>query len=302
MNFPMKFHLVKIKVTNQYLELTKVLSTKNYKNRMKKILKIWISVLLLSIFSASILDAQNIIKRPNPPRLVNDFTGTLSNAQINNLERKLVDFSNSTSNQITVVFVNSFEGYDKAEYASLLGHQWKVGQKKFDNGIVILVKPKKGRVRGEAFIATGYGLEGAIPDAIAKRIIENEMFPEFKTGNYFAGIDKAANVLMNLAKGEYSSSEYKKRTEQVPYAGMVPIIIIALIFLLMRVGRARSHSVGHGVPFWTALWLAGSMGGHRSHSGSWNSFSSGSGSFGGGSSFGGFGGGGFGGGGAGGSW
>ncbi len=269
---------------------------------MKITTKIWVSVLILSIFSTSILNAQNIIKRPNPPRLINDLTGTLSKAQVNKLERKLVDFSNSTSNQIAVVFVNSFEGYDKAEYASLLGHRWKVGQKKFDNGIVILVKPKKGRVKGQAFIATGYGLEGAIPDAITKRIVDNEMIPEFIKGNYYAGIDRATNVLMDLAKGEYSSSEYRKRTEQVPYAGMVPIIVIALVFLLMRVGRARSHSVGHGVPFWTALWLAGSMGGHRGHSGSWSNFSSGSGSFGGGSSFGGFGGGGFGGGGAGGSW
>ena len=223
---------------------------------MKKTIKIWVSILLLSMFSASILNAQNIIERPDPPRLVNDFTGTLSKAQVNNLERKLVGFSNSTSNQIVVVFVNSFEGYDKAEYASLLGHQWKVGQKKFDNGIVILIKPKRGRFKGEAFIATGYGLEGAIPDAITKRIVVNEMIPEFKTGNYYAGIDRAANVLMGLAKGEYSSSEYKKRTEQVPYAGMVPIIIFAIIFLLMRVGRARSHSVGHGVPFWKRRnWL-----------------------------------------------
>ena len=269
---------------------------------MKRILKIWFSILLLSVFSTLIINAQNIINRPNPPRLVNDFTGTLSKAQINNLERKLVGFSNATSNQIAVVFVNSFDGYDKAEYASLLGHKWKVGQKKFDNGIVVLVKPKRGRFKGEAFIATGYGLEGAIPDAITKRIVDNEMIPEFQTGNYYAGIDKAANVLMALAKGEYSSAEYKKRTEQVPYAGMIPIIVIAIVFILMRVGRARSHSVGHGIPFWTALWLAGSMGSRSGQSGSWNNFSSGSGSFGGGSSFGGFGGGGFGGGGAGGSW
>ncbi len=256
-----------------------------------KILLITLSFLLIvpQLFS------QEIPERPTPPRLVNDFTGVLSREQANQLEKKLVQFNNQTSNQITVVLVNSLNGIALSDFAYTIGEKWKVGQKEFDNGIVILVKPKIGREKGQAFIATGYGLEGAIPDGTTKLIVENEMIPYFKNGDYYGGINRAISVIIPLAAGEFSSDEYAKTTTQgSPIGRIVPFLVLIIIFVLMRGSRARSHSVGAGIPFWTAL-LLGSMMGGSSH-GSWNNFSSGSGGFGG------FGGGSFGGGGAGGSW
>lgn len=263
-----------------------------------KILLIALSILL----SVPQLFSQEIPERPTPPRLVNDFTGTLSREQANQLERKLVQFNNQTSNQIAVVLVKSLNGIALSDFAYSIGEKWKVGQQEFNNGIVILVKPKTGREKGRAFIATGYGLEGAIPDGTTKLIVENEMIPYFKNGDYYGGINKACLVLMPLAAGEFSSDEYAKTTSQgSPIGRIVPFIILIIIFIFMRSSRARSHSVGAGIPFWTALWLGSSMMGGSSQ-GSWNNFSSGSGGFGGGGGFGGFGGGSFGGGGAGGSW
>lgn len=240
-----------------------------------------------------------IPQKPVPARLVNDFTNTLSPAQQQAMESKLVDFGNSTTTQIVVVITNSFEGNDKAMYAYSIGEQWGVGNAQFDNGIVVLLKPKTGTESGEVFIAPGYGLEAVIPDAIAKRIVEKEMIPSFRQGNYYEGIDKALNVLMELSLKEYTAQEYQQKVNQKEsVGGFIFLIIIALFILLSffsKAGRVRKSSLGGGsIPFWLLLSMMSS--GSRSHGGSFGNFSSG------GGSFGGFGGGSFGGGGAGGSW
>lgn len=266
------------------------------------------TVLLLFGFlvSSQSLFSQDIIPdRPSPPRLVNDFAGLLSREDAAYLENKLVEFNNQTSNQITVVILSDLSGYAISDFAFRLGEKWGVGQEGFDNGIVILVKPKTASERkGEVFIATGYGLEGAVPDAVAKRIVDAEMLPAFRESNYLEGLNNSVDVLFELTRGEYSPDQYMKDSSE-PTAGIgIGFFIFLLIMLsvISRIRRNRHYSPGHSLPFWTAVFLAGS--GRRSHSGSFGSFSSGGGSFGGfgGGGFGGFGGGSFGGGGAGGSW
>ena len=201
-----------------------------------------------------------------------------------------------------MVTVKSLNGYSPAQFATELGHKWGVGQKKYDNGVVILIKPKYRNERGKAFISVGYGLEPVITDALAKRIVENEMIPHFEQNDYYGGISAAVDVLMKLASGEISEQMYYGKTKVNFLTGLLPFIIFILIFLLIRASNARTYSIGKGGSFWTAF-LLGSMLGGGSHRGHWDDFSGGgSGGFGGGGSFGGFGGGGFGGGGAGGSW
>ena len=257
---------------------------------------------LVLLFGYPAINAQDIPPRPSPPRLVNDFTGILNTSETGSLEKKLVAFNDSTSTQITIAIVNSLNGYDKASYAFELGEKWGVGEKKLDNGVVVIIKPKTSRERGDVFIATGYGLEGAIPDAITKRIIDHEMIPSFKVDNYYEGLDKGTNVLMSLAAGEYSGADYNKKTSGSPLSSILPILIFLLLFILIKARAARYHSVGKNISFWAALFLMTNSG--RGNSGHWNDFRSGGGSFGGGGGggFGGFGGGSFGGGGAGGSW
>ncbi|MEI6455316.1 MAG: TPM domain-containing protein [bacterium] len=271
---------------------------------MTKIVKIVAGLLILLFGSLNAVHAQDIPARPDPPRLVNDLTGTLSPEEVSQLENKLVAFNDSFSTQLTVVIVKSLNGYDKADFAYRIGQQWGVGQKGKNNGAVILIKPKTNEEGGEAYIANGYGLEGVIPDALAKRIVENEMIPNFKEGNYYKGIDDATTTMISLARGEYTADQYVKKQakKSSPIALIIPLIILVVVFAMIRSGRSRGHSVGKSLPFWTALWMLGSMG--RGQGGSWNDFSSGSGGFGGGGGggFGGFGGGSFGGGGAGGSW
>ena len=267
-------------------------------------------LLLLLILSQTNGAAQSIPPKPNPPRLVNDYANLLSLQQVDQLENKLVRFNDTTSTQIAIVIVNSLGGYDKASFAYEIGEQWGVGQQGFNNGIVVLLKPKTAGESGEIFIATGYGLEGAIPDAITKRIIENEMKPLFMEDDYFTGLDHGTNALMALASGEYSADQYKKSTETPTWAFLIPLIIFILILVLFRSQGNKYYSAGKkSIPWWTALWILNSMG--KSNSGSWGEFKGCKGGFGGGfgggggsggGGFGGFGGGSFGGGGAGGSW
>jgi uncharacterized protein len=268
---------------------------------MKPLRNLLLSVIIISGF-ASI--GQDIPEPMSPPRLVNDFTGILTPGQAQRLERKLVDFNDSTSTQITVVLVKSLNGLTKEEFADRIGEKWGVGQKGKNNGIVVLVKPKYGNERGDARISTGYGVEGAVTDALSKRIVENEMIPYFKQGDYYTGLDQATNTLMELTRGEYTAEQYLKGTKGNKWGIFIPIIIIIIIILFMRRNSGDHFTTGSkGTSLWTALWLA-SMMGNRGGGGSWGDFRSGGGSFGGGGGggFGGFGGGSFGGGGAGGSW
>ncbi len=255
---------------------------------------------LLLLLPAAILSA--VPQKPVPAVLVNDFAGVLSASQKSDLESRLVDFSKNTSNQVVVVIVASLDGMDKAQMAYSIGETWGVGDAKFNNGIVILVKPKIGNERGEAFIATGYGLEGALPDAVCKRIIENEMIPNFKLDNYFAGIDAALAVILPIAAGEYSYQEYKKG-EGGGTAGTLVILLFVFLFVVLAIGKKGGNTThlgggGRRGPSALDLLLLGSLlsGGRGSSGGFGGGFG------GGGGGFGGFGGGGFGGGGAGGSW
>ncbi len=241
---------------------------------------------------------QDFPERPNPPRLVNDFAGVLDQSTVQQLENQLITFARETSTQIAVVTISDLGDYDAGDYAFQLAEKWGIGQSDKDNGALILVQPKTASARGQAFIATGYGLEGVVPDAVANRIVDNEMIPRFKQNDYPGGIMAASNVLMELTRGEYTADKYMERSggTQSSAGSIIVIIFITILFVsaFFRGQKKRHSSLGHDLPFLMLLSMMGSGG--RSHSGSFGNFSSGSGSFGG------FGGGGFGGGGAGGSW
>lgn len=276
---------------------------------MKKILPI---ILLTLLFSTTILSAQQLPDRPNPPMAVNDYIGLLSQTDKANLESKLRNFTAKTSTAVVVVIVDDLLGMDRADYTTTLAHKWGVGQEGNDNGIMIMVKPSGGKGQRRTFIAVGYGLEHIIPDAIANRIVDNEMIPNFEKGNYAQGIDAAVNVIMDISYGEYTADDYKiKNDKQGSIFPLLGIILFMIFLFTFKTGTsAYSYSKTNNIGLWAAFLLM--MSSSNSHSGHYNNFTSGNGGFGGfgsgggfgggGGGFGGFGGGGFGGGGAGGSW
>lgn len=225
------------------------------------------------------------------------------------MERRTVAFADSTSNQIAIVTVPELYGYDKAQLAYTIGEQWGVGQQKFDNGIVILVKPKTGNSSGEVFIATGYGLEGVVTDAFARRVIERAMIPHFRNEDYYGGVVAALDALMPVISGEISTDEFAAGEDD----GWLPALVFMFFFIifvavLIAASKGNNQNFGGGNhrggrdftatdAFILGSILGNTTGSHSRGGGFGGGF--GGGGFGG---FGGFGGGSFGGGGAGGSW
>lgn len=259
--------------------------------------------LILLLPALAMMAQDDIPEAPVPPRLVNDFAGILSRTEADRLESKLVSYNDSTSTQIAVVIVKSLGGYAKEDFADRLAEKWGIGHKGKDNGVLVLVKPKYNNEKGEARISVGYGLEGAIPDAFTKRIVDYDMIPYFKQGDYYTGINLATSTLMSLAAGEFTAEEYQDRNEPKLADILIPIVVIIIIIIIFSRNSGRHYNSGSkSTNIWTSLWLA-SMMSNRGGSGSWGGFRGGGGfGGGGGGGFGGFGGGGFGGGGAGGSW
>jgi uncharacterized protein len=277
------------------------------KNKLKYLLLLTLFTVHYSLFTIPCF-SQGIPDKPNPPRLVNDYAGMLSAQELVTLEQNLDRFNDSTSTQIVIVIVNTFNGLDRMDFAQQLGAKWGVGQKSKNNGLVMAISKGERKIG----IATGYGMEGIIPDATCKLIIENEMRPHFAKGDYYGGINSALKVIMALSKKEYPASAYVKKFQNRGNDGskaggiIVILIIIFIVFIAKLTKTATHYSSNKKIPFWTLFWIM--MFASRSSGGHWNDFSSGRGGFGGGGGFsggggfGGFGGGGFGGGGAGGGW
>lgn len=260
-----------------------------------KILNVYITMhylklaILLSLFAEN-LQGQQFPEPMVPFRLVNDFTGMLTPQQQIDLNNKLQTFNNKTSTQIYVVTYDDLQGYPIYDFGARLGEEWGIGQKDKDNGILILISPEN----HEITIQTGYGLEGAVPDAIAKRLISNVITPSFREEDYYTGLDSVTTVLISLTEGEFTAEEYISSDKSGINPVVAIILIIIFIVLFSRIFRTsrQYYSPTHAIPWWM-------MGKGSSQSRGWGSFSSGGGSFGG---FSGGGGGSFGGGGASGRW
>ncbi len=242
-----------------------------------------------------VASAQEIPAPQDPPRLVNDFAKQLNTTEVQALEQKLVAYNDSTSSQVTIVTVPTTQPYTIDEYAFKILRSWGVGEQGKDNGIVLLWAPDDRKV----FIATGYGMEGVIPDVIAKRIISQIIIPDFKNGMYYRGLDKGVEAIF-----KYASGEYKAEPKESEDGNPIPFVIFLFIFILILIFITRNRGGGKGgrgfrnsgPVFWPYSTFSGS--GHSN--GDWGGGGFGGG-FGGGG-FGGFGGGSGGGGGAGGSY
>lgn len=243
-------------------------------NLLKKIL------LLVFLLAGVRLLAQDVPPKPNPERLVNDFTNTLTAAQAEALERKLVAFDDSTSTQIAVVIIKTLGGRDVEEYNVELFRTWGVGGKAHNNGVVLLIALDDHKLN----ITTGYGVEGALPDITCKHIIDEQIVPYFKGHDYYYGIENGTNAIMQAVKGEYKAPEGYNQGKAVKSGLKVFFIIILIIIFLIvngrRGGGGGSFMSRRGFAAWTIANMLNNSGG----------------------GFGGFGGGSTGGGGASGSW
>lgn len=151
----------------------------------------------LLLFVAGSVHAE-LVAIPALKSRVTDLTQTLSPAEQNQLEAKLANFEQQKGSQIVVLIVPTTQPEDIAQYSIRVVESWKIGRKKEDDGILVLIAKNDRKVR----IEVGYGLEGVIPDLIAKRIISEVMAPNFKQGDFYGGINNAVDKLIGLIEGE----------------------------------------------------------------------------------------------------
>jgi uncharacterized protein len=166
------------------------------------VLKVFTVFFVVAFFSLNIVNAQNVMPKPYPSKLVVDAAGVLSPIQISNLNQQLVKINNSNLCQIAIVTIPTLDGYAIEEYANKLFRVWGIGNKKTNNGLLILVSLKEKKIR----IEVGYGLESKLTDEISKHIIDNELSPSFKKQQYFEGFNKATLSIANALIGNYGIS------------------------------------------------------------------------------------------------
>ena len=260
-------------------------------NRLTLILRNYLLILLVLLPSFSFAD--DFPDKPVPPRLVNDLAHVMSADEVMLLERKLKAFSDSTTNQVSIVTIQSLGNYEVADYATQLGNRWGIGKKQRNNGVLILVAMQEHRMT----IVVGRGLEGALPDITAGQIINREMKPSFRENNYYRGLDRATSAIMAATRGEYKADEASGDGSFIPVAIVIGIFIFIIIFIISRRGGGGGgrYISRRGFDDFGGGFMTGSIFGSG-----WGSGGSSGG--GGDSGFGGFGGGSFGGGGASGSW
>jgi uncharacterized protein len=257
---------------------------------------------------------------PDLSRRVTDLTATLSTQQIAELDTQLAALEARKGSQIAVLIVPTLDGEDIAQFGIRVADKWKIGRTKVDDGVILIVAKNDRKLR----IEVGYGLEGAIPDAIAKRVIAETITPYFKAGDYSGGIAAGVGQLIKLIDGEPLPAPVRTSQTDNSLENLLPFMVMGFVvgsFLAPMLGRGAASGVAglgtaglawmtSGVLFSSllmgggvllAVLLMGAMG----RGGGWGSGGFGGGGFGGGGGGGGSwggGGGGFGGGGASGSW
>ncbi len=249
-----------------------------------------------AIFAAFAVSRGAEVIPPSPPNHFNDFAGVVPPATAQQLDRELANFERETSNQIVVAVYRKMQSDSSIDDYSVRVYQaWKIGQKGRDNGALLLVYIDDHKMR----IATGYGLEGALPDATCKRILDTELTPRFRAGDFGGGLAAGVHAMLAATRGEYRGTGSTQREAMgarghsgVSGGGIAQFVVIGIVLLILGLTRRRRGLVygrsGRSVvstPWWyggPGGWGGGSGGGSWGGGGGGGGFSGGGGSTGGG--------------------
>lgn len=262
--------------------------------------KIFNATCLLFLFVFVAGNAQfTIPKKPDFQTSVYDYANLLQASEKAQLEQKLIRYSDSTTTQIVVAIVPTIDGENIGLLAPKWAQEWGIGQQKEDNGVFILLAEKERKI----WISPGYGVEDRLTAGQLGEMTREVIIPEFKSGDYYSGLDKGADAIFMMLKGKYKGERKggNGKEDGGAVGGVIFIIILVImIILISRGGRGGGRNGGRRRftgPDLADILILSSLGRGFGGGGSSGGFGGGGGGFGGG-----FGGGGFSGGGAGGSW
>jgi uncharacterized protein len=291
-----KSEMVKVRSKKREVVSKKQEARSVFRNRrsvlFSKLFAVLAVILLALTTNFTSLYAQNIPDQPSGH--VNDYANVLSNSEQQRLETKLRNYRDTTTTVIAIATVNTLDGRNIQEVGTELFNRWNIWQGDKNNGVLILIAKQERRMR----IDVGYGLEGAIPDVMAGRIIRNVLNPAFKKGDFYSGLDRATTILIDLARGEFTGNLEQENTGgggDDTWSGIIFLLFIAyVIYASSRRGGGKNGGRRRTIGPAGLIFLGSGFGG-----GSGGGFGGGGGGFGGFSGGGGFG---AGGGGASGGW
>jgi uncharacterized protein len=253
---------------------------------MRRALQI-VQLLLALVLLASALAQAAAPEFPPLTSRVVDQAGLLSERDQAELEAALARFEEATTNQLVVATLGSLQGLPIEDYGFQLGRHWGIGQAEKDNGALLIVAPEEREVR----IEVGYGLEGELTDALSRTIIETEILPRFRQGDFAAGIRAGVAAMIRALGGSYDPalpavevSPQQPAPSPIPLAIALPIIALIVLNRLFGRRRRRRSRYGYGGPVIVpGGWHGGRGGGHGGRGGfGGGGFSGGGGGFGGG--------------------
>ncbi|GAP65006.1 beta-propeller domain-containing protein, methanol dehydrogenase [Mizugakiibacter sediminis] len=215
---------------------------------MRRPLRSLLALLAAALLAAGAARAGDEPAIPPLQTRVTDTTGTLTAGQAQDLERRLAALEQRKGAQLAVLIVPSTQPDTIEDYAVRVFDQWKLGRKNIDDGALLIVAKDDRRVR----IEVAYGLEGAIPDAAAARIIREYIAPRFRQGDYYGGISDAVDALTKLIDGEPLPPPLEGRPPTPPGAAWLPLLFFAFALALFlrtpfRRMRAPGRALGTGL-------------------------------------------------------
>ncbi|MEW6525828.1 MAG: YgcG family protein [Spirochaetota bacterium] len=187
----------------------------------------WVFTVLCALCVSVTAITQELAPIPPLRAHVNDYADILSSTTEAELEAKLTQLEKEDSTQVVVATVPSIGNEDIESYSIRLADTWKIGQKGLDNGVIVLVARDNRKVR----IEVGKGLEETLTDLLAGRIIDYIIIPEFKNGDYDAGITKAVDAIIDIVKGKFDANSLKPQKSAPDYAAFMWIAFIVMSFI-----------------------------------------------------------------------
>ena len=195
-------------------------------------------VLLVLIITPFCLAAQDFPSEP--VGMVNDFADIISSAEQQQLETKLRNYRDTTTNVVAIATLPDLKGNDIQQVGTQLFNEWRMWHEERYNGVLILIAPNERKM----WIEVGYGLEGVITDAMAGRIVRNVLTPAFKKGDFYGGLDKATSIMIDLAQGEFEGNLPESGSSGENDIASTIIFILFMIFVIYSTFRRGGRGKG----------------------------------------------------------